>query len=85
MKDRLRPQVMPFFCMVDQRRSLHRNVSERGASGKIRFLRSRIPSSSVVEQMGVKRAPLATYARGSAAARAYEDLWAEIKERLYES
>jgi hypothetical protein len=34
--------------------------------------------------MGVKRAPLATYARGSSAARAYEDLWAEIKRRLYE-
>jgi cellulose biosynthesis protein BcsQ len=85
MKDRQRPRVMPFFCMVDQRRSLHRTVSEREAPDRIRFLQSRIPSSSVVEQMGVKRAPLAAYARGSAAARAYEDLWAEIKQRLYAS
>jgi cellulose biosynthesis protein BcsQ len=84
MKDGQRPRVLPFFCMVDQRRSLHRNVSEDGASGRIRFLRTRIPSSSVVERMGVKRAPLGTYARGAAAARAYEELWAEIKQRLIE-
>jgi cellulose biosynthesis protein BcsQ len=79
MRDRQRPRVLPFFSMVDQRRSLHRTVSEGGASGRIRFLRTRIPSSSIVERMGVKRAPLATYARGSAAARAYEELWAEIR------
>jgi len=79
MRDRQRPRVLPFFSMVDQRRSLHRTVSEGGESGRIRFLRTRIPSSSIVERMGVKRAPLATYARGSAAARAYEELWAEIR------
>jgi cellulose biosynthesis protein BcsQ len=83
MKSRLRPQVLPFFCMVDQRRSLHRSLSEPEASDRVRFLRTRIPASSVVERMGVQRAPLATYARGAAPARAYEDLWKEIKERLY--
>jgi len=85
MKDRQRPRVLPFFAMVDQRRSLHRTVSEGGAPEGIRFLQARIPSSSVVERMGVRRAPLATYARGSAAARAYEELWTEIKQRLSES
>ena len=84
LRRRQRPRVLPFFSMVDQRRSLHRTVSEGGASDRIRFLRTRIPSSSVVERMGVNRAPLATYARSSAAARAYQELWAEIKQTLAE-
>ena len=84
LRRRQRPRVLPFFSMVDQRRSLHRNVSEGGTSDTIRFLRTRIPSSSIVERMGVNRAPLATYARSSAAARAYEELWAEIKQTLAE-
>ena len=38
--------------------------------------------ASAVERMGVHRAPLATYAPSSVPARAYEELWAEIKSRV---
>jgi cellulose biosynthesis protein BcsQ len=82
LKARRRPAILPFFAMVDQRRSLHRSVSENAASGGVRFLRTRIPSSSIVERMGVQRAPLGTYARGSNAARAYASLWTEVKQRI---
>lgn len=79
---RRRPQIVPFFSMVDRRRSLHRGLSEDGAAAGASFLRARIPVSSIVESMGVHRAPLPVFARGAVATSAYEELWKEIKERL---
>jgi cellulose biosynthesis protein BcsQ len=78
---RRRPQILPFFCMVDRRRSLHRGVAETGSSG-IAFLEARIPESSIVEQMGVHRAPLPVFARSAVATQAYEQLWEEVQQRL---
>lgn len=79
---RRRPEIVPFFSMVDRRRLLHRGLSEDGAASGARFLRARIPVSSIVESMGVHRAPLPTFARGSVATSAFEELWTEVKERL---
>ena len=45
-------------------------------------LDSRIPYSSLVEQMGLHRKPLHAYAYWSRPARAYMDLWREIAARL---
>ena len=70
--------VLPFFCMVDRRKSLHRDVCETASEMPVGFLDTRIPYASVVEQMSVHRAPLATFARASDAARAYASLWTEI-------
>ena len=47
------------------------------------FLEARIPYSSYVERMGMHRAPLPTFAPWSAPARAYAELWCEIKARVY--
>jgi cellulose biosynthesis protein BcsQ len=73
--------VLPFFCMVDRRKSLHRKTADLAEEIPIPFLRTEIPYSSLVEQMGLHRAPLATYARTSKPARAYEALWREIRDR----
>lgn len=70
--------VFPFFCMVDRRRSLHRGTADLAHEAPIPFLRTEIPYSSLVEQMGARRAPLHTYARSSAPAQAYEALWNEV-------
>jgi len=76
-----RPRVMPFLCMVDRRKALHREI-ERWARAESRlFLDASIPYSSQVEQMGTRRKPLCAYAAGSPPARAYEALWKEIGER----
>ena len=75
------PRILPFFCMVDRRKKLHRHVVSLADDLDVPMLESEIPYSSIVEQMGLKRAPVATYASTSKAARAYEDLWSEIKER----
>jgi len=76
-----RARILPFFCMVDLRKNMHRHICEH-ANSSHGFLQARIPYSSMVEQMGIHRAPLATFASGSVADRAYRDLWAEVKARL---
>jgi cellulose biosynthesis protein BcsQ len=78
-RDELR--VLPFFCMVDRRKTLHREIAGNGAGAHFPFLASQIPYSSTVERMGVRRAPLGIYAAGSEAATAYEALWRELMER----
>jgi chromosome partitioning protein len=71
--------VYPFFCMVDRRKALHRRTAELAAEIPVPFLKTQIPYSSLVEQMGSHRSPLHTYARKSAAAKAYDALWREVK------
>jgi chromosome partitioning protein len=74
-------RVLPFFCMVDQRRALHREIVDGDSRGPWEFLNTRIPYASVVEQMGRRRAPVAAYAPTSEAARAYRELWQEVLDR----
>jgi len=76
-----RPQMLPFFCMVDRRKALHRQMVAAAADLGMPMMETEIPYSSVVEQMGVRRAPLATFAAGTKAARAFDRLWSEIRER----
>lgn len=73
------PTVYPFFCMVDMRRTLHRDLIL--AHQNEGFLASRVPYSSRVEQMGTRREPLPAYAPNLAATQVYAELWAEILER----
>lgn len=76
-----RVQVLPFFCMADRRKALHRRILDDAAGRAQRFLRSTIPYSSVVEQMGIHRTPLGVFAPGSDADRAYRELWREAMSR----
>lgn len=74
-------RVLPFFCMVDRRKSMHREISARKKLRGTRFLETRIPYSSEVEKMGLRRSPLAVYAAACEAAIAYESLWREVLDR----
>lgn len=81
-----RLQVIAFFCMFDRRKKLHREIyATATASGATEMLRTAIPYSSVVEQMGLYRAPLSVFAKSSFPARAYEELAAELLSRFEES
>jgi chromosome partitioning protein len=74
--------VLPFFSMVDRRRSLHK---ETVAELRARFptiLRTEVPYGSDFERMAARRAPIESYAPASAAAETYRSLWREIDERL---
>ena len=70
--------ALPFFSMVDRRKSIHRTIPESDTARRFGALKAQIPYSSLVEQMGMERAPVGAYASWSAPARAYEKLWQEI-------
>jgi cellulose biosynthesis protein BcsQ len=75
-------KILPFFSMADRRKILHRGMLEDPPRTKSGFLASDIPYASEVEQMGGKRAPLATYAHNSRIANAYRSLWRELKSQM---
>lgn len=75
-------RLLPFFSMVDRRRQLHQRTLEEFPAEHPEALGAAIPYASIVEQMGIRRAPLGAYAAGSEAARAYVALWIEIERRL---
>lgn len=74
-------QLMPFFSMVDMRKSLHKDIVENPPQSSVRFLNHYIPYASEIEQMGLHRAAVGAYAGKSRSAEAYEQLWQEIKSR----
>jgi cellulose biosynthesis protein BcsQ len=74
--------LLPFFSMVDRRRSLHQ---EAVAAIRERFsmmLRTEIPYLSDIERVSVRRAPLPAYAPQNPGSLAYASLWQEIDSRL---
>jgi cellulose biosynthesis protein BcsQ len=76
------PRVLAFFSMVDRRKRLHREIVDRLPSERSDVAAAVIPARSVVEQMTVHRAPLPAFAPGSPAAQGYEQLWAELRQRM---
>ena len=77
--------------MADTKRRLTR-LEERGAKKRQlalearqefgRVLHNPIPYLSVIEQMGLQREPVPAFAPKSAAAKAYQALWAEIQQEI---
>ncbi len=74
--------ILPFFSMVDRRKILHRVMVEDPPRMSCKLLAQAIPYASEVEQMGVRRSALESYAHSTRAADAYRALWAELKSRL---
>jgi len=74
--------VLPFFSMVDRRRSLHKQTIEELRARFPSILATEVPYGSEFERMAARRAPIESYAPASAAAEIYRALWSEIDERL---
>lgn len=74
-------EVLPFLSMVDRRKKMHNELSLACLADPA-FLTTAIPSASVVEKMGITRAPVAATLPSQPAARAFAALWREIRERL---
>lgn len=73
------PAVRAFFSIVDRRRKAHREAVERLPEHRPDVLPIAVPSSAVVERMGVERSPVGVFAPRSAAATAYRELWQAIR------
>ena len=71
-------RLLPFFSLVDRRRSLHRDTIAAARADFPQLLATEVPYWSEIERMSVRRAPLPASAPGSTAALIYAQLWAEI-------
>ncbi len=78
--DRLK--LMPFFSMVDRRKRMHLEIMQELPKLHPELLATHIPYASDVERMGVYRKPLAGYAGNGVAAKAYEDMWREVRAEV---
>lgn len=74
--------VLPFFSMVDRRRSLHKATIEELRRRFPSILATEVPYGSEFERLTLRRAPVESYAPASAAAAVYRALWHELDERL---
>ena len=77
-------RVLPFFSMVDRRRSLHRELVEDARARYPGILATEIPYWSEIERMTVRREPLPSFAPGGPAALVYATLWRETAGHLGE-
>jgi chromosome partitioning protein len=77
------PTVLPFASMVDRRKALQRSLAAELAATAAGFLPTTIPNASVVERMGVERAPIGAFAPRTAASLAFRDLWGDVAGRLW--
>jgi cellulose biosynthesis protein BcsQ len=76
-------KVFAFFSMVDGRKKMHHEIIPQILNQFDGVLRSQIPYLSLVEKMGIYRAPVPVYAPKSRAAEAYQTLWKEISQHLF--
>jgi cellulose biosynthesis protein BcsQ len=75
--------VLPFFSMVDRRKRLHlEHMDAFQRAHRAELLDAVIPYASVVELMGVRRAPLGAFAPTAPAEHAFESLWVEVRASL---
>jgi chromosome partitioning protein len=74
--------VLPFFSMVDRRRSLHQQLIEQARAQFPALLATEVPYWSEIERMSVRRTPVPVSAPHGEATRIYGQLWSEIRGRL---
>jgi chromosome partitioning protein len=76
------PEVLAFFSMVDRRKRLHREIVSTLPSAADGVSEAVVPSASVVELMGPRRAPVVVSHPRTSAALAYSALWSEVRGAL---
>ena len=74
--------VAAFFSMVDRRKTLHQQAARWSAANPQIFLSAQIPYASIVEQMTIRRMPLARFAVRDPATQAFAEVWTELETRL---
>jgi chromosome partitioning protein len=75
--------LLPFFSMVDRRKSLHHEVIENTRKQFPQILKTEVPYWSEIERMTQRRAPLPSYSPNSEAGHLYAALWSEIQVRMH--
>ena len=76
-------ELMPFFSMYDRRKRLHQDTAEALRHDYPFILDTVVPYAAAIEQIAVRRAPLAAYSPSGPGAAMYRSLWDEIAGRLH--
>ena len=76
------PAVVAFLSMVDRRKALHRRICDWSARHPELFLIGQVGYSTLVEQMTVRRMPLAAFAPDDSASAAFASIRTEVLSRL---
>jgi len=71
-------RIMPFFSMVDRRKKLHLEIIDQARENIPGVLKTVVPYLSIIESMGIRRAPVTVFAPRSDAAAIFASLWREI-------
>lgn len=74
-----RRKMVSFFSMVEQRKTIHREMIAQVGERKEKFLNAQIPYTTDVERMGLARQPVACFKPRSKATQAYRELWTELQ------
>jgi chromosome partitioning protein len=74
--------LLPFFSMVDRRRSLHNQIIAATREDFPIMLTTEVPYWSEIERMSLRRAPLPALSPNGAAAAVYRSLWSEVSGRV---
>lgn len=74
--------LLPFFSMVDVRRSLHRELITTTRTEFPAILNTEVPYWSDIERMSLRRAPLPALSPNGAATAVYAELWREMSTRM---
>ena len=75
-------KLLPFFSMVQKNKKLHKGTMIKLEKKYSNFLAQSIPFSTDIEKMGIHRAPVLTYAGSCPAAKAYEDVWRALQDKV---
>src|SRR5262245_35982552 len=75
-------KLVPFFSMVDRRKSLHHDVIASTRAEFPALLATEVPYSSEIERMTQRRAPLPAFSPRSAVGQVYAALWSEVEAHL---
>ena len=75
-------KLLPFFSMVDRRKSLHHAVIANTRAQYPGVLATEVPYSSEIERMTERRAPLPAFSPRSTVGQIYAALWGEVQARL---
>ncbi len=75
-------KLLPFFSMVDRRKSLHCEIIEATRAQFPEMLSTEVPYRSDIERMTARRAPLPAYSPHSPAGEIYATLWNELQARM---
>jgi len=76
------PAVVAFLSMVDRRKALHRRICDWSTRHPELFLAGQVGYSTQVEQMTVRRMPLAAFAPDDSASAAFASIRTEVLSRL---